>query len=271
VPYARVNGTMLHYRESGEGRVALFLHGFPLDHSMWLDQLGGLAHVRRCVAPDLRGFGRSDPISESILPMEMFADDMAAFVSALGVDKVDLVGVSMGGYIALALWELRPGLIRTLSLIDTRATGDTPEARLRRDQTIDLLLEQGREAMAGEMVGRYLSAGAAASVRARVRSMVEGTRYETIVAAQLGMRDRADRSALLPTVNVPSLVIGGENDPMTPPSEIRALAAAIPGARTVIVPESAHLPPMERPAGVNEALIELFEGRKVVWPKKGSS
>jgi 3-oxoadipate enol-lactonase len=265
VPYARVNGTMLHYRESGEGRVALFIHGFPLDHSMWLDQLGGLAHVRRCVAPDLRGFGRSDPVAEPILSMEMFADDLAAFVGALGVDKVDVVGISMGGYVALALWELRPGLFRSMSLIDTRATGDSAEAQAGRQRTIDLLLDQGREAMAGEMARRYLGPGAGASVRARVRSMVEGTRYETIVAALLGMRDRADRSLLLPTVNVPSLVIGGENDPVTPPFEIRDLAAAIPGARTVIVPEAGHLSPMERPEEVNQALIELFEGRKVVW------
>ena len=110
-----------------------------------------------------------------------------------------------------------------------------------------------------------LAPGPSAPVQARVRSMVEGTRYETIVAALLGMRDRADRTHLLPTISVPSLVIGGEQDPSTPPSQMRALAQAIPGARTVIVPGAGHLSPLERPADVNEALIELFEGRKVVW------
>ena len=85
VPYARVNGTMLYYREAGEGRLALFIHGFPLDHSMWLDQLAGLAHVRRCVAVDLRGFGRSDPVVEPTLSMEMLADDVAELIEALGV------------------------------------------------------------------------------------------------------------------------------------------------------------------------------------------
>ena len=108
VPYARVNGTMLYYRESGEGRLAVFLHGFPLDHSLWLDQLNGLAHVRRCVAVDLRGFGRSDPIVEPMLSMEVFADDVAELIEALGAEQADIVGHSMGGYVALALWELRP-------------------------------------------------------------------------------------------------------------------------------------------------------------------
>ena len=112
MPFARVNGTMLYYREAGEGRLALFVHGFPLDHSVWLDQLAGLGHVRRCVAVDLRGFGRSDPITETSLSMEVMADDVAGLIDALGADQADIVGISMGGYVALALWELRPELVR---------------------------------------------------------------------------------------------------------------------------------------------------------------
>jgi 3-oxoadipate enol-lactonase len=265
VPYARVNGTMLYYREAGEGRLALFLHGFPLDHTLWLDQLAGLAHVRRCVAPDLRGFGRSDPVVEPTLSMEMLADDMAELIEALGADQADVVGLSMGGYVALALWELRPALVRTLTLADTRAAADGPDARLKRNRTIDQVLDQGRGALAVDVIHSLLAPGPSAPVQARVRSMVEGTRYETIVAALQGMRDRPDRTHLLPTISVPSLVIGGEQDPSTPPAQMRALAQAIPGARTVIVPGAGHLSPLERPAEVNEALIELFEGRKVVW------
>jgi 3-oxoadipate enol-lactonase len=265
VPYARVNGTMLYYRESGEGRLALFIHGFPLDHTLWLDQLAGLAHVRRCVAVDLRGFGRSDPVVEPVLSMEMLADDLAELIEALGEDQADVVGLSMGGYVALALWELRPAVIRTLTLADTRAAADGPEARMRRDQTIAQVLDQGRGALAADVIHGLLAPGPPAPVQARVRSMVEGTRYETIVAALQGMRDRPDRTHLLRDIVVPSLVIGGEQDPSTPPAQMRALAQAIPGARTVIVPGAGHLAPLERPAEVNEALIELFEGRKVVW------
>ena len=265
MPYARVNGTMLYYREAGEGRLALFIHGFPLDHSMWLDQLAGLAHVRRCVAVDLRGFGRSDPVVEPALSMEMFADDVAELIEALGADAADIVGLSMGGYVALALWELRPAVVRTLTLADTRAAPDGPEAREKRQQAIEHVLEHGREALAAEVMRSLLAPGPSAPVRARVRSMVEGTRYETIVAALQGMRDRPDRTHLLSSISVPALVIGGEKDASCPPAQMRALAQAIPGARTVIVQGAGHLTPLERPAETNEALIELFEGRKVVW------
>ena len=265
MPYARVNGTMLYYREAGEGRLALFIHGFPLDHSLWLDQLAGLAHVRRCVAVDLRGFGRSDPVMESTLSMEVLADDLAELIGALGSDQADVIGLSMGGYVALALWELRSRVVRTLTLADTRAAADSPEGREKRGQSIDTLLEQGREAMAAALIHSLLAPGASAQARARLRSMVEGTRYETMVAALLGMRDRADRVHLLSTIGVPALVIGGEEDASCPPAQMRALAQAIPGARTVIVPGAGHLTPIERPEPVNEALIELFEGRKVVW------
>ncbi len=265
MPFARVNGTMLYYREAGEGRLALFIHGFPLDHSVWLDQLSGLAHVRRCVAVDLRGFGRSDPIVESALSMEVMADDVAGMVDALGADQADIIGLSMGGYVALALWELRPELVRSLTLVDTRAGADTVDARAGRQALVDRLLSDGRSAVAGDLSGSLLAPGSGALIRARLRSMVEGTRYETMVAALDGMRSRADRTALLASISVPSLVIGGELDPLTPPSQMRALAESIKGARTAIVPGAGHLPPMERPDPTNEALMELFEGRKVVW------
>ncbi len=265
MPFARVNGTMLYYREAGEGRLAVFIHGFPLDHSVWLDQLSGLAHVRRCVAVDLRGFGRSDPVVESSLSMEVFADDVAALIEALGSDQADVVGISMGGYVALALWELRPNLVRTLSLLDTRASADSEEAAEARRELVDRLLDEGRGGVAASLVSSMLGPRPAALVRARVRSMIEGTRYETMVAALDGMRSRPDRSGTLPSIGVPTLVAGGEHDGLTPPAVIRAMAEQIPGARTVVVRDAGHLPPIERPSSTNEALMELFEGRKVVW------
>jgi pimeloyl-ACP methyl ester carboxylesterase len=256
---------MLYYREAGEGEIAVFIHGFPLDHSVWLDQLNGLAHVRQCIAPDLRGFGRSDPIVEGTLTMEVMADDVAALIEALGATEADIVGISMGGYVALALYELRPAMVRTLTLVDTRATADSVEAREGRNALITQLLAEGRTALAGMMLGSLLGPGASEIVRARVRSMIEGTRYETIVAALAGMRDRSDRTELLPHVVVPTLVVVGEQDTLTPPAQVRAMAEAVPGARTAVIRGAGHLTPIEQPDDFNIALIELFEGRKVVW------
>ena len=265
MPFARVNGTMLYYREAGEGDLAVFIHGFPLDHSVWLDQLAGLAHVRHCVAPDLRGYGRSDPIVEPSLSMEVIADDIAALVEALGAESADIVGLSMGGYAALALYELRPAMVRSLTLVDTRATPDSAEARAARDTLADQLIEQGRAPFAGQMIPTLLGRSAGRTVRSRVRSMIEGARYETMVASLEGMKERPDRTVLLPQIAVPTLVVVGEDDALTPPAQARNMANAIPGARTAVIPGAGHLSPMERPDEVNSALIELLEGRKVVW------
>lgn len=271
MPFARVNGTMLYYREAGEGELSVFIHGFPLDHTVWLAQLDGLAHVRRCVAVDLRGFGRSDPIGEQALTMEILADDVAALVQALGATEVDIVGISMGGYVALALYELRPAMVRTLSLVDTRAGADSPEARSARDALADQLLDHGRVSFAGTMMASLLAPRPSKATQARLRSMIEGTRYETIVAALEGMKERPDRTSLLPQIAVPTLVAVGEQDVLTPPAQARAMAESIPGARTTVIRGAGHLSPMERPDEVNSALIELFEGRKVVWWREQES
>jgi len=265
VPFARVNGTMLYYREAGEGDLAVFIHGFPLDHSVWLNQLHGLAHVRHCIAPDLRGYGRSDPIVESALTMEVIADDIAGLIEALGATEADIIALSMGGYAALALYELRPAMVRSLTLVSTRATPDSVEARAARDALADQLLDGGRTAFAGQMIPTLLGSRPARATRSRVRSMIEGTRYETMVASLEGMKDRPDRSVLLPQIAVPTLVMAGEHDTLTPPSQARAMAESIPGARTSVIHGAGHLSPMERPNEVNSALIELLEGRKVVW------
>jgi len=265
MPFARVNGNMLFYREVGEGPLALFVHGFPLDHSLWLDQLKGLAHVRRCVAVDLRGFGKSDPIVDRALTMEMLADDLAGVIDALGAEKADVIALSMGGYVALALFELRPSLVRSLTLVNTRASADSAKARAGRDALADRLLDQGRSAITSELITGLLSRKPSRRSQARVRSMIEGTRYETFIAALEGMKERQDRTSLLSRIDVPTLVIGGEEDAIIPEDEIRAMAKLVPGARTAVLSDAGHLAPIEQPDQFNQALIELFEGRKVVW------
>jgi pimeloyl-ACP methyl ester carboxylesterase len=256
---------MLFYREAGEGPLALFIHGFPLDHSLWLDQLKGLAHVRRCVAIDLRGYGKSDPIVDPVLTMEMLADDVAGVIEALGETDADIVSLSMGGYVALALAELRPRMVRTITLMDTRATADTPAGRTGRDAMAARLLDQGRPAIATELIGALLGRAPSMRAQARLRSMIENTRYETFVASLEGMKDRPDRTALLPQIQVPALVVSGDQDALIPIEDARSMADSIPGARMSIVTDAGHLPPIEQPDQVNQALIELFEGRKVVW------
>ncbi len=263
MPYVTANGVNHFYREAGQGPAAMFIHGFPLDHTLWLDQLAGLGHVRRCIAPDLRGHGGSEPTTDPALTMELFAVDVAAVLGELGEEQADVVGLSMGGYVALALWESRPDLVRSLALVDTRAGADSAEGKVRRDAMIERILGAGRGALAEEMAPALLTAGASELARARLRTMIEGSRYETLIADLLGIRDRPDRTHLLAGVTVPVVVVTGEEDRLIPPAQAEELAKAIPGARLVSLPGAGHLPPLEAPTALNQALIELWEGRTV--------
>ncbi len=258
MPYAEVDDVRLHIRQQGTGRVALFIHGFPLDSSMWIEQLSALSEVRRCIAVDLRGFGRSSPVDGTPLTMERHAADLAGVLDLVSEEKADIVGLSMGGYVALAFAELYSDRVRSLALLDTRSGGDTEEGKAGRDATAERLLEEGRAAIAEGMQAALLAPGASLTARARLRSMIEGCPYETIVAALGGMRDRPDRTEVLSSVSVPAAVLVGEHDAVTPPADAEQMAEALGDASLSVIPGAGHLTPIENPAAVNEALLSLF-------------
>lgn len=251
--------TTLVAHVAGRGPVALLLHGYPLDHRMWLDVLRSpLAERRTLVALDLRGHGKSPAPGDATHTMERFAADAAAALDAFGVADADVVGLSMGGYVAMAFAAAFPQRVRSLGLTNTRAGADGEPARAGRDAAIRTVLEQGRSAIATAMLPKLLAKDADAVLAARVRTMIEDTPIETIVADLRGLRDRADRTSLLPTLTMPTLAIAGEHDPITPPVELQAIAAAVPGARCVVVPGAAHLVPMEQPMAFVRELMAFW-------------
>lgn len=244
---------------AGKGPLAVLLHGYPLDHRMWLDVLHGpLAAHRTLAALDLRGHGASPASGDPVHTMERFADDTAAVVRALADGPVDVVGLSMGGYVAFALWARHRHLVRSLVLANTRAIADSPAAAAGREEAIATVLAKGRGAIADAMLPRLLAPGADPLLHARVRTMIEDTPVETIVADLRGLKQRPDRTALLPTIDAPTLVIAGDQDPIAPPTESAALAAAIPGAQFLVGAGAAHLVPMERPAEFAAAVAGLW-------------
>lgn len=260
MPIASIRGTDIHYREAGSGPLALFVHGFPFDHGMWLHQLGGTAHLRRAVAPDLRGFGLSPRVFAESLTMERHADDMAALIESLGEEQADVIGLSMGGYVAMAMWERHPDKIRSLVLADTRARADTAEGKVNRDRSAAQLVAEGKSRWGGLMIEALVAAKTGTEARARMRTMIDRTSYENIVAALAGMRDRDDRTALLADITVPVLVIAGERDRLTLPEEAEAMASTIPGARFALIGDAGHMPPIEAPEAFNEALVGFLAG-----------
>jgi pimeloyl-ACP methyl ester carboxylesterase len=260
MPYAEIDDVRLHIRQNGSGRVALFIHGFPLDSTMWIEQLDALAGLRRCIAVDLRGFGRSSPVNGEPLAMERHAADIAGVLDIVSEEQADIIGLSMGGYVALAFAEMYPDRLRSLALIDTRAEADTAEAKDGRDVMAERLLAEGRAAIAEALQAGLLAPEASIAARARLRNMIEACPYETIVAALGGMRDRPDRSQVLAGIAVPTAVVVGEFDSITPPSDAERMASALPHASLTVVPRAGHMTPIENPAAVNDALKSLFTG-----------
>jgi pimeloyl-ACP methyl ester carboxylesterase len=254
-PSALGRATRLAVHLAGRGPLAVLLHGYPLDHRLWLDSLhGDLAARRTLAAIDLRGHGQSPASGDPSHSMALLAADVAAVVRSLADGPADLVGLSMGGYVAQALWADHPALVRSLVLTNTRAGADSDAARAGRDAAITTVTTAGRAPIADAMLGKLLAKGADPLLAARVRSMIEGTPVETIVADLRGLRDRPDRTALLPQIAVPTLVVGGDQDPITPRPDAEQLARGIPGATLCMVAAAAHLVPMEQPTAFAAAV-----------------
>lgn len=258
MPHLVANDRKFHYLESGDGPVALFIHAFPLDATMWgevTDELGGL---RRCISVDLRGFGGTGRTTRQVLTMEDHADDLAAFLTkAQVVAGVDVVGCSMGGYVALAFAQRHPDRVRSLALLDTKATADSSEAQAGRDAAAAMVVRDGRSAFAASMVDALLAEQASVWVRGRVRTMIEEAPTETIVAALAGMKLRPDRTQVLAHAMVPTAVIIGEHDRLASLADAEHMASAARGQLTVI-PGASHLPPIEQPSAVVRVLRGLW-------------
>jgi pimeloyl-ACP methyl ester carboxylesterase len=261
---ASLVATTISYVERGAGAPVLLVHGFPLDHTMWAAQIEALAATARVIAPDLRGFGQTPLGSIDLsrgVTMERYADDLIELLDVLAIrEPVVLCGFSMGGYVAWQFLRKYPARVRALVQCDTRAAADSDEGRAGRIKMAEKVAEWG-SARVAEMMGPKLFAAATFQklpevVRA-VRSVVERTSPAGIAAAQRGMAARPDMTSLLPTIKVPTLVIVGEQDAISPPAEMKAIAAAIPGAEFVVIPDAGHMTTMENPAAVNKALVRF--------------
>jgi pimeloyl-ACP methyl ester carboxylesterase len=179
----------------------------------------------------------------------------------LGLVEGDFVAVgsSMGGYLAFELWRQAPGRIAGLVLLGTRATPDSPEQRLARDDSIRLLGEAGRETFWEDLAPKVFADGVDSEVVARARELVLEQPITALVTTQETIRDRVDSRPTLSTIDVPVLVLVGEEDRLTPPADSEAMAAALPSARLSRVEGTGHLAALERPAEVADLIASFLK------------
>lgn len=250
---------ILGFDEKGSGDVLVLIHGFPVDRRLWQGQLDGLADIRQVVAVDLRGRGKSPASPDGL--MDDYADDVAETIKSLGVDKADVAGQSMGGYVLFALWRRHPELIRSMILIDTKAGEDPPEAKEGRDAAAALANEKGTAALIDGLFAKIFAPGVSEDVKDATRPMFEESPSATTVMDAMAMKDRPDSTELLQSITVPVLVLHGEEDQLMPLEGGREMAAKIIGSKFVSIPKAGHFAPMENPDAVNKAIEEFLTHR----------
>jgi 3-oxoadipate enol-lactonase len=256
-------GGEIEYDVRGDGPGVLLLHAFPLGLAMWDEQVEALSATHRVVRFDARGFGRS-PHGDGILTMERIADDAAAVLDAADVAQAIVCGLSMGGYAAFAFARRYPERLKGLVLADTRPQADSAEARQNRSAQADKVRREGAaaiaEAMLPKLLGRTTHEGRP-QVVARVRDVILQTDPRGILDGLAGLAARADSTPTLRQIRVPTLVVVGEEDAITPPADAEAMQKGITGAtRLARIPAAGHLSNLENPTVFNQALSSFLAG-----------
>ena len=253
----------LAYADEGPGPVVVLLHGFPLSRAMWEEQLSGIGSIYRVIAPDLRGFGES-PVPEGVYTMDEMADDVVELLETLEImGPVVVGGLSMGGYVALSLVarypDASPGLDADGYACRGRHArggpgprGDRP-GRPRRRQC-----RAGRRCDAARLFSKMTLEQRPERVEP-MKAVMEQTAPQGIAGALRGMASRPDRRGDLPKIAVPTLVLVGEEDVITPPAEAQAMAEAIPNARLEVIPQAGHMAPYENPSAANAAILRFLK------------
>ena len=265
MPKIKANGIEMAYTRQGHGHhdddvPMVFIHGFPYSKEMWDDQVSELTEEFDVITYDLRGHGESEA-TDGTYSMDLLADDLKGLLDALGINKVVVGGFSMGGYVALAFYRKYPTYVQKLLLLDTRHQADSEAAAQGREQLAQTVLKDGQAALADALPGRMLTAATVASqpaVVAKAKGMILKASRQGIAGSARGMATRQDQTDLLAKITVPTLVLVGSEDAVTPPADSEIMASTIPNAKLVQLGGAAHLSNMEKPHEFSDAIHDFM-------------
>jgi pimeloyl-ACP methyl ester carboxylesterase len=258
-----INGVNINDIEVGDpaGIPVVFIHGFPFDKTMWTPQLKSIPAKYRAIAYDLRGHGESDCGDGQFL-IEFFVDDLIGLMDYLKIEKAVLVGLSMGGYIALRAVERNPERVIALALCDTKSEADSNEVKIRRARQISIIKNSGIHRFADD----FLKAIFAENTFLRMPDTVEmikkiivKTSPLSLASTLIALAARTDTTPALPQIKVPTLILTGEKDPLTTPEDATKMKQLIPNSKMHIIPEAAHLCNLENSVIFNKYLFEFLE------------
>jgi len=262
MPTVKLSDLNICFEQHGSGTPLLFIHGYPLHRQLWKSQWTALADAAQVIVPDLRGHGESEP---GVAPhtMQNLAQDCFDLLEKLGISAPLFVcGLSMGGYIAMAMLRTHPERIAGLILTATRSAADTPEVKANRDKSILLAQTQGAKPIIDNMLPRLISPKSLASrpeIVQTAQAIMSSISVNTIIKDLLGLKERPDSTSLLAASTQPTLIIHGVDDQIVPLAEAQALQQIIPDAQLTMLPDAGHLLNLEQPGLFNAAIRQFIQ------------
>lgn len=258
-----LNGISINYTERGlpQGPPLVFIHGFPFDHTMWDAQMMALPQEYRAISFDIRGHGSSD-LAEGQYSIEFFVDDFIGLLDHLGIKQAAVCGLSMGGYVALRAAERHPERIKALVLCDTRSEADSNEAKIKRAQQVKAVKTAGVKAFAEGFVKAVFAPDTfsrSPQVVQKIQKIIEKNSPIGICGTLLALAARTDTTPALPAIKVPTLILVGEHDTLTPPSASRAMQEKIRGSELHIIPNAAHMSNLENSSFFDDKLLSFLK------------
>ncbi len=242
-------------------KTIVFIHGFPFNKNMWITQLESLPPHISGIAVDVRGHGNST-MGHGFFSIDVFARDLLVFLKKLGIDKAIVCGISMGGYVALRAYQIQPQLFSGLILSDTNAVADNNAAKLKRFDSIQSVLRNGKRAFSIGFVNNVFSPKSLVENNEAVdliKSSIRRNTESSICATLLALASRTDTTESLKDISVPTLVIRGAEDNITTKEQSETLASNIPDSSYVEIPECGHLPNLEDTETFNREMNTFLE------------
>lgn len=238
----------------------IFLHGFPFDQNMWDAQVAFLKDDFLCVTYDIRGLGKTNP-GDGQFTMEMFADDCLTIIAELELEKPALCGLSMGGYLAFRVLERAQEIFKAAILCDTRAESDSDAAKLKRANGARQINTESVEKFVEGFVPNCFSEKFKTEHLVEYNVYLERSKKSNPLGVKgclLAMQGRTGTTSFLPQIKIPTLLLCGIEDNLTPPAEMNAVAEKIPNSKYLVVPEAGHMTPIENPEFVNKAIKDFL-------------
>jgi 3-oxoadipate enol-lactonase len=258
-----VDNITINYTECGrpQGTPVVFIHGFPFSHKMWEPQMSVLSDDIRAILYDVRGHGSSG-VGDGLYTIELFVDDLIALLDHLAIEKAILCGLSMGGYIALRAFERNPDRISGLILCDTKSEPDTNDAKIKRTTTMKMIQSAGVRTFTEDFVKAIFWEKTFEQNRSTInfiQELIQANSPIGICGTLLALASRTDTTPVLSTINVPTCIIVGEHDKLTPVSVAQTMHKTISGSELHLLPSAGHMSNLENTKDFNEKFASFLK------------